>query len=58
MPSHTTSKGAQPVASNTVEPGSSANAEVNKELVERYFDAMERGALDEATEFWATEATN
>jgi predicted ester cyclase len=46
------------VASNTVEPGSSAHAEANKELVKRYFDAMERGALDEATEFWATEATN
>ena len=46
------------MASNTVETGSSAQAEANKEVVRRYFDAMERGALDEATEFWATEATN
>jgi ketosteroid isomerase-like protein len=46
------------VASNTVETGSSAHAEANKQLVRRYFDAMERGAMDEATELWATEATN
>lgn len=46
------------MASNTVEPGSLAHAEANKELVKRYFDAMERGALDEATELWATGATN
>jgi ketosteroid isomerase-like protein len=32
--------------------------EANKDLVRRYFDALERGALDEATELWATEATN
>ena len=43
---------------NTVEPGSSAPADANKDLVERYFDALERGALDEATGFWPTEATN
>lgn len=43
---------------NTAETGSPASAEANKELVKRYFDAMERGALDEATEFWAAEATN
>jgi predicted ester cyclase len=40
------------------EGGSSADREANKELVRRYFDAMGRGALDEATGFWASEATN
>jgi ketosteroid isomerase-like protein len=33
-------------------------AEANKELVRRYFESMERGALDEAIEFWAADATN
>ena len=33
-------------------------ADHNKALVKRYFDALERGALDEATEFWAADATN
>jgi predicted ester cyclase len=46
------------MATDRAEGGSSASAEANKELVRRYFDAMERGALDEATEYWATEATN
>ncbi|HEV1998206.1 MAG TPA: ester cyclase [Candidatus Dormibacteraeota bacterium] len=35
-----------------------ASAEANKELIKRYFDAMERGALDEATEFWSADASN
>jgi ketosteroid isomerase-like protein len=46
------------MASDTPEAGSSADSAANKELVKRYFDAMERGALDEALEFWASEATN
>jgi predicted ester cyclase len=32
--------------------------EDNEERVKRYLDAMERGALDEAIEFWAADATN
>jgi ketosteroid isomerase-like protein len=46
------------MASDTPEAGSSADSDANKTLVKRYFDAMERGALDEALEFWASEATN
>ncbi len=46
------------MARNTAETKSAASAEANKEVVKRYFDAMERGALDEATELWATDATN
>jgi predicted ester cyclase len=46
------------VARDTLEDGSSADSEANKKLVKRYFDALERGALDEAIEFWASEATN
>lgn len=43
---------------NTAETGSAARTGANKEVVKRYFDAMERGAVDEAMEFWATDATN
>jgi ketosteroid isomerase-like protein len=46
------------VASDTHEAGSSADSDANKKLVSRYFDAMQRGAMDEATEFWASEAIN
>jgi predicted ester cyclase len=46
------------VVSDSAETGSLGHADANKELIKRYFDAMQRGALDEATEFWATEATN
>lgn len=46
------------MASDTLEAGPSADSDSNKKLVTRYFDAMERGALDEATQFWANEATN
>lgn len=43
---------------NGADTGSLARTEANRELVRRYFDAMERGALDEAAELWATDATN
>lgn len=46
------------MAGNTAETGSAAIAGANKEVVKRYFDAMERGALNEATAFWAGDATN
>jgi len=32
--------------------------EANKRLVKRYFDAMERGQLDDAVEFWAPVSLN
>lgn len=37
---------------------STSREDANKDLVVRYFDAMERGALDEALDFWATDAVN
>jgi ketosteroid isomerase-like protein len=43
---------------NTAGTGSAGVTEANKELVTRYFDAMERGAVGEATGFWASDATN
>jgi len=46
------------VASDSREARSTANYEANKKLVTRYFDAMQRGAMNEATELWASEATN
>lgn len=30
----------------------------NKDLIARYFDAMERGAIEEALDFWTTDAVN
>jgi predicted ester cyclase len=46
------------MTNNLAEPGSQAGAEANKELVKRYFDAMERGAVDESAEFWAPDSIN
>ena len=46
------------MATNIPATGSPASAETNKEIVRRYFDAMERGALDEAVAFWAETVIN
>ena len=46
------------MAGNIEETGSAASTGANKEVVKLYFDAMDRGAVDEATEFWASDATN
>jgi len=43
---------------NTAESGSEASAAANKELIKRYYDAKERGAVDEMAEFWAPDALN
>ena len=46
------------MATNIPATGSRASAEANEEIARRYFDAMERGALDEALEFWAQTVIN
>ena len=49
--------GTRMIAKNA-ESGDSTGVAANKELVARWFDAMERGAWDEATSLWAPDAVN
>ena len=42
----------------TGEHESRAKAEANKEVVKRWFDALERGSVDEAVDCWAPDAVN
>lgn len=37
---------------------SASTEAANKDLVARYFEAMERGPIEEALDFWATDAVN